>query len=280
MTIQPFSSLLVFVNRRYKRWNRKLTITKRQQFVITTLLLTLGMILTQLVSVEYRYPMVFLISIFTFFLTAFALREDLAGIEWMTLISLPTLFTAAVALFYFLLPTRWLTRIPVAFIYALGIYALLLTENIYNVAAIRTIALIRAAHSIGFLLSLVTFFLLVQSVINLMTFLPLTILIVFVISLVLCLQLLWATSLERRIPQTVKAIAFSISIIISELLYISLLLPINPTYRILFLTVCFYGMSGIGLQYLQDRLYKKTLQEFLIVVAIVGIIFVSGISWR
>ena len=63
-------------------------------------------------------------------------------------------FYGAVAFFYFLLPVRWLTRIPVVVLYAVGIYALLLTENIYNVAADRTIALLRAAHSVGYLLTL------------------------------------------------------------------------------------------------------------------------------
>ena len=67
-------------------------------------------------------------------------------------------FTAAIALFYFLLPVRWLTRVPVAVLYAVGMYALLLTENIYNVAADRTIALLRAAQSIGYLLTLLTYF--------------------------------------------------------------------------------------------------------------------------
>ena len=66
----------------------------------------------------------------------------------MKFLTLPTLFTAAVGLFYFLLPVRWLTRLPVVILYSIGIYALLLTENIYNVAAERTIALFRAAHSL------------------------------------------------------------------------------------------------------------------------------------
>src|SRR3972149_249894 len=158
--------LIATVKRSFKRWDRRFTLTKRQQFVAITILLTFGLVLTQLVSDELRYLFVTGLALVTFLFSAFALREDLRGVEWVTLLTLPTLFTAAVALFYFLLPVRWLTRVPVAVLFGVGIYALLLTENIYNVAAIRTIALLRAAHSVGFLLTLVTYFLLVQTALS------------------------------------------------------------------------------------------------------------------
>jgi hypothetical protein len=86
------------------------------------------------------------------------LREGIDGIEWLTVLTLPPLYTAGVGLFYFLLPVRWLTRLPVAMAYGLGMYVLLLTENIFSVASIRTIQLLRAAQAVGFLLTLVTGF--------------------------------------------------------------------------------------------------------------------------
>ena len=143
---------------------RKLAFSKRQQLVTVTLLLTTGLVLTQLVGGDWRYPMVAALSLATYLFAAVGLRKGLAGMEWVTLLTLPTLLTAAIALFYFLLPVRWLTRVPVAVLYAVGMYALLRTENIYNVAADRTIALLRAAQSIGYLLTLLTYFLLMQTV--------------------------------------------------------------------------------------------------------------------
>ena len=142
----------------------RIGISKRQRFVWATLFLTFMLVLTQIVPSDYRYLCVVALSFCAFILSALTLHEDLKGIEWFTLLVLPTLYSAAVALFYFLLPVRWLTRIPIAALYAFGFYALLLTENIYNVAANRTIALLRAAHSVGFLMTFVTYFLLVQTV--------------------------------------------------------------------------------------------------------------------
>ncbi len=39
------------------RWDRRLTISKRQQFVFVTLILGFGLMLTQLVTNDLRYPM-------------------------------------------------------------------------------------------------------------------------------------------------------------------------------------------------------------------------------
>jgi hypothetical protein len=66
--------------------------------------------------------------------------------EWMTLLTLPTLLLLSRCLFCF----SAVARGAVAALYAVGMYALLLTENIYNVTADRTITA-RAAQSIGFL---------------------------------------------------------------------------------------------------------------------------------
>lgn len=263
-----------------KRWNRKIALSKRQQFVIVTIILTLGMVFTQLVSNEFRYPMVILLSVFTFGLFAFALRDEFEGIEWLTLLTLPTLFTCATGIFYFLLPIRWITRIPVATIYALGIYALLLTENIYNIAAIRTIALVRAAHSVGFLITLVTFYLLTHSLLLTRLNLLFNAFGTFFITFLLSVQLLWAINLEEKISHKIIILSSVSAFIIGELGFYVSLIPSTITFATLFLTTCFYVLSGMMVQYLQDKLYKKTLTEFLFVIIIVLFIYFAGISWR
>lgn len=265
-----------------KRWERRITITisKRQQFVILTLLLTFGMVLTQLVPADLRYTMVAGLSLFTFAATALAMREDLSGIEWLTLLSLPTLFTAAVGLFYFLLPVRWLTRLPVAALYAVGIYALLLTENIYNVAAERTIALLRAAHSVGFLITLLTYFLLVQTILAFrLPYFANTLCIGFM-SFILISGSLWAVELGERLSRRVWRISIAISVILMELGWIFSFWPVATTLIALFLTTCFYSLVGMAQQYLVERLYKKTVIEFLGVVTIVFFIVFLVTHWR
>jgi hypothetical protein len=272
--------IISYIVKLYKRWNRKITLSKRQQFVIVTLILSGGLITTQIIPADLRYLAVAIMSVIAYLLSALSLREDLKGIEWVTLLILPTLYTAAVCLFYFLLPSRWLTRIPIAILYAIGIYALLLTENIYNVAANRTIALLRAAHSVGFLITLVTYFFMIQTVLSSRTFFYINAPAVGIISFLLALQILWPMTLENRISDTVWAITITLSILLTQVAFILSFWPTTPTISALFMTTCFYCITGMGQQYLQEKLYKKTVSEFGIVIGIILIVFLISTNWR
>src|SRR4030042_2635463 len=138
--------------------------TKRQKFIFSSLLLAVGLVFVQFSEVSFRYLAILFLTLLTSGLTIWSLREALAGIRWITTIILPMLFTAGVGLFYFLLPSSWFFSFSVVFFFALGMYALLLTENIFSVAAIRTIQLFRAASAVGFLLTLLTAFLLYDTI--------------------------------------------------------------------------------------------------------------------
>ncbi len=269
-----------FITRRVKRWDRKLSLTKREQFVIITGILTIGLFLTQLVSTDLRYVMVAVLSVATYVLSAFGLRDDLKGIEWATLLILPTAFTGAVLLFYFLLPIRWLTRIPVVALYAVGMYALLLTENIYNVAAERTIALLRAAHSVGFLLTLITYFLLVQTLLSFRLAAPLNALFVGIISFFLIFQGLWAMELEGHVSVRLRHLSVLLTVIFVQLSWGFSFWPVSLVLQALFLTTCFYSLVGMAQQYLVEKLYKKTVIEFFSVTMLVFIIVFLATHWR
>lgn len=272
--------LIESLKKRYVRWDRRTLISRRQQFVIVTVLLTGFLLLTQIVSLEFRYPLVILLSIVAYGLSAFALREDLKGIEWVTLLILPTLFTTAVSMFYFLLPVRWLTRLPVAVLYGVGMYALLLTENIFNVAADRTIALLRAAHSVGFLLTLLTYFLLTQTVLAFRFSPPVNAIVIGCISFALVLSSLWSMELTAEVSRRVRYISIATSLFLINLVWVFSFLPTRATLQALFFTTSFYSSVGMGQQYLVEKLYKKNVIEFFAVAAIVFVITIIATSWR
>lgn len=263
-----------------KRFNRKMTFTKRQEFVGVTGLLVVGLILTQLVPLDFRYPMVALLTCITFVLSAFVLRYDLKGIEWLTLLSLPTLFTTAISLFYFLLPVRWATRLPVAALYAVGMYALLLTENIYNVAAERGIGLLRAAHSVGFLVTLVTDFLLLFTILSFRLPVLVTAILIALVNALLFIQSLWSYELGKTLNQKVGEIVVILTVLSFELTWILLFWPIKPILIALLLTSGFYSTVGMAQQYMVEKLYKKTIIEFLSVLCIVFILALITARWR
>ncbi len=264
----------------FRRWERKIALSKRQQFVGITIILTLGLIVTQMAPSDWRYPLVITFSLAAFLLTAFGLREDLAGIEWLTLLTLPTLFTAAVLLFYFLLPIRWLTRLPVAALYAVGMYALLLTENIFNVAAERSIALLRAAHTVGFLLTLVTYFLLISTIFSFRLSVGWTVLFIGGISWVLIIQALWSVELTARVSGVVGRSTAVLTIALMELVWVFEFWPVTSTLIALFLTTCVYCSVGMAQQYIEEKFYKKTAIEFGSVALIVFMILLMATRWR
>lgn len=266
--------------RNYKRKRRAIVLSLRQQFILITLILTSGLLLTELVPVEWRIPMVVLLTIFAYLLTALVLFADLGGVEWLTILTLPTLFTTGIALFYFLLPVRWLTRLPAIAFYAIGMYALLLTANIYNVAANRTIALLRAAHSVGFLLSLVVYYFLIQTILsfNLAVFWQTGA--IGIVSFFLILQALWAIELSDNISHRVLSITIALGFVLTEFAWVFYFWPVKLSLVSLFLTTLFYSSVGMAQQYLQQKLYKNTIWEFGVAAGIVlGLLFLVT-RWR
>jgi len=267
--------------KRWKRWERKITLTKRQQFVLITAFLTGLLMLTQLMPFDVlRYPLVFLLALATYGGAAFGLREDLKGIEWATLLLPPTMYSAAVALFYFLLPARWITRIPVAALYAVGLYALLLTENIFNVAAARTIGLFRAARTVGFLLMLLTFYLLTLTVFSFRAFPWMNSIFVAMISFLHIFPMLWSITLEEKASRTIITLSGALSVLFAQFAWMLSFWPMPTAMIALLLTSVFYSTVGMAQEYLSNKLYKKTIVEFFLVCIVIFIASLFTTRWR
>ncbi len=254
--------------------------TKRQIFVGVTIILTAVLLLTQTVSLELRYEFVVLLSVLTYVLAAYALREDLSGVEWFTLLVPISLFSSSIAVFYFLLPVRWLTRIPVALLYGVGMYALLLTNNIYNVAAIRTIALLRAGRSVGFILNLVSFYLLTLAVLSQRWNPFSTACTIGVLGYVLTIPALWSMELGPTVSRRVRRLSMVIATILTQAVWALSFLPILVPMASLLYTAIYYSMVGIAQEYLDEKLYKKIVTEFVAVTLIVLIMVLLTMSWR
>ena len=99
--------------------------------------------------------------------------------------------------FWFLLPANIFARIPIVIFYGVGIYVLCLTANIYSVAAVRTIALLRAARGVGFVLSLITSFLVFDAMLSLKTEIYYLVPFILLVSFPLYLQGFWSMLLNN-----------------------------------------------------------------------------------
>lgn len=252
--------------------------TKRKKFVLTSILLSLGLFAVQLVKLEVRYPAIAALSLLAYFFSAWTLK-DLSGIEWLTVLILPVFYTAASGLFYFLLPERWLSRFLIASLYGFGVYALLLTENIYSVAAIRTIQLLRAAQTVGFLLTLITAFFLFDTIFSLRLQFWLNFILVFLATFPLVLQSLWSVKLEERISRKVFFHTLFISLVSAETALFLSFWPVTIATGSLFLTTALYVLLGISQENFKERLFKKTLKEYTWVGIVVFLVTFLITRW-
>lgn len=258
---------------------KRLSLSKRQQFVIIVFFLAVGLVATQLVSIDERNIMVVGLALFTLISTLFVLREDLKGVEYIMLIILPIMFTISVSYSYFLLPVRWLTRVPTVLFYSIIMYAALLTENIYNVAAHRSIQLLRAAQTVGLLITLITLFLLFNTIFSFHLNAYLNMALVFIVSFPLMLQSLWSVVLEEKLTRQVVVPSFIVSVLFSETVFILSFWPINTTIWALFLTTISYSVISVLQQRLLERLFPNTLKEYIRVIVITFILALITTHW-
>lgn len=259
---------------------KKLRLTKRKEFVLITLFLTAWFVVAQLSGAGTHFYILGGLSLFSYGLGALALRENLHGIKWFTLLALPFLFTLSLGLFYFLLPVRWLTRIPMAVLFALGIYAILLVENIYSVAVSRSIQLLRVAHAVGFVATLVTLFFLFNILFSFHFPAYINALLVAVIELPLLIQSLWSIELSKTINRQILILSIFFALITAEAAFVLSFWPLEPILSSLFLTVVSYTLLGIGQQYIAHRLFRKNIIEYVRVFILIFIIILFTTRYR
>jgi len=244
------------------------------------LILSAGLLLiANLVNLTSRYLAIGILEILALLLTFWSLKEGLEGIEWLTVPILPVFYTLGAALFYFLLPSGILSLLTVALGFAFGMYVLLLTENIFSVAAMRTIALFRAASSVAFLLTLITAFLLFDAIFSFRSSFWVNALFVFLVSWFLSLQGLWAVKLEKKLETQVLFYSFVLAFVLGQLAAIISFWPVGVSLVSLFLTTVDYVLLGLSQAKLADRFFRKTVREYLIVGVGVFITLLLTTRW-
>lgn len=253
--------------------------SKRKRFIITSVLLTLGFLFIQFLENKYRFGAIGILSLVTVSLFYWSLLEGLG--KDMTLLSLvlPFLFTIGVGVFWFLLPSSVFTRIPILLFYGFGIYSLCLTMNIYTVSAIRTIALLRAARGVGFVLSLVTSFLVFDSILSLRLPFYLNTLAIGLISLPIYVQGFWSIILSKEFSRELLNNSLIASLVTAEMALSLYFWPVTVVVGSLFLTVTLYILLGLGQARFEARLFKQTTREYLIVGALVFIGMLLATRW-
>ncbi len=252
---------------------------KRQRIIISTVILLFAVLFSSFLNFTLElYYLAFLILV-SFLVSFMAIPTGLNKVERVMLFLLPIYFTVAFNLFFFFFPTRWLTRIPFLLIYTVSIYAILLATNILNVGSQKTLQLIRAAFSINYL------FLTLSSLLMLNIFLSFKLnffvnfLLFFIVIFPLSLQFLWSVSPKTTIEPVLFRYALFISFIIAQIGMVLSFLPVRSTVFSLILTATFYSINGLFYSFLEERLFKERIREFVFVLIFVIFIMVMSLRW-
>ncbi|OGM28721.1 hypothetical protein A2962_02560 [Candidatus Woesebacteria bacterium RIFCSPLOWO2_01_FULL_39_61] len=249
--------------------------SKRKRFIISSFILSLGFIAIQLLPETYRFLYIAALGLLTLILFYWSLKEGLGKNATLITLMLPFYFTCSVGLFWFLLPTSLFTRVPIVILYGFGIYVLFLTANIYTVAAIRTIALMRAARGVGFVLTLLTFFLVFDTILSLRLAVYFISPIIIFASLPLYLQGFWSIPLDKKLSSELINITLVASLAQGEIAAALFFWPVSVAVGSLFLTVASYLLLGLGQAKLEGRLFTQTIREHLIL----GMLVFLGMFW-
>lgn len=253
---------------------------KRERFILTALLLSGGLLGTQLVGTDIRPIAIALFFISSYLMTAWALRTSINGIEWLTIVPFPALYALSVSLFYFLLPSNVVSRILIVALFGIGMYALLLASNIFAFGKVRTIQLLRAAHAVAslFLFLLCLFFfnfifsLRLPAYANALAvggavFFPV-------------LAAIWSIELLPTLTKRVLFATMAFSVTMAEVALALSFLPIGLWTASLYLTVLVYVGFGLIQSHLIGRLFAETIREYLFLILLGTGALLVLIQWK
>lgn len=256
-----------------------LNLNKRQKIVITSVILSLGLLSTQIVPFYLTQRFILGLAVLSYLLSLWSLREGMNKLKAVILLILPTLFTLAVASYYFLLPVRWLTRIPVAALFGLAFYTLLLSQNVFNVSSIRTIPLYRVASTVVLVLTLLTAFLLFNVIFSFRLLFIYNAVLVFLLSFPLILQLLWSIEMEG-INSFLIVYSLILSLVVGEIALALSFWPITQAMASLVVSTGIYITLGISTHFLREKLSRRVVWEYTgWGIAVFTIAFLAT-SWR
>jgi len=247
--------------------------SKRQKFIFSVIILSLGLFVSEYILGKSAVSVVFILSLLTSFFLFISLRQDLKDNFNIQVFILPFLYSLSIGLFYLLVPARLITRVGITSLYALGLYSLFLSQNIFTVSAIRTIALLSGARTVSLVLTLLSFFFLSNVVFSFHINVFVTLFLIFIYTFLFVLQSIWVYTLDRN-PLSQIFWVLSLTICLVEVAIFLWLRPGSPTVLALFLSAIFYVLIGLTQAWFEKRLFRGVILEYFWLTTIAFIFLV------
>lgn len=256
----------------------KLTLDKRQKFIIAVIALSIVLFIAQFQFGTAGIFAPIALSLLTSFFLWWAIKADLKGNFNLRVFILPFFYSLAFGLFYFLVPARLLSRVLLTGLYAFGLYSLFLSQNIFVVGSIRTIALLSGARIVSFVITLVSFFFLSNIIFTFHLFIFPLFAIIFLYTYLLMYQSIWSYTLQKTFV-SLPLWVLALTLCIIEVAVVLWFWPSNPTVIALFLTGLFYTIVGLSHVWFERRLFRGVLWEYLWVGVVVFFVLILFTSW-
>jgi len=257
----------------------KRQLSKRQRFlIVSAIVFFISLAFPYLYSSYGIFTIIGFISLL-YPLTWIALKENINGVEYFTLFILPILFALSINLFIQILPDRKLFRLPLLALIPVGMYILFLTENIFNVAAIRTIQLLRAAHAVSYLMTLLTAFFIISFLISLHQGIIFDLITITGTVFPLTIQFLWSFDLISKFTPRTVLYSLAVCLVFAQITMLVNFYPQSVAMISLFMVSVYYVLLGILQHFYEKKLTRKPTIEYAIVAIIVFLIMIATASW-
>lgn len=255
------------------------TLSKRQKFVLAVFLLSFGLFSSEYLFSGYTVAISFVLAFLTDVFLLGAIYDDLRENFSLHPVILPFLWSLAFGLFYFLAPARLITRLVLTSLYAIGLYSLFLSENIFIVASIRTIALLNSARIVTFVITLISYFFLSNIIFSLrLSFIP-TVILYGLFTLLFLYHALWTYTLETSFKKEIVWVGV-VGLCLTELASVLWFWPTTPTVFALFLTAAFYVLTGLVHVWFDKRLFKNVIWEYVWVALVAFAVIFWFTAWQ
>ncbi len=278
-TLQPRQQPVL----RQKKLQKKtvsITISKRQKFVIAVIFLSIGLFASS--SVEAGKYAVFvalglacITDLFLLWSIYTNLKESFLGSVFV----LPFFYSFAFTMFYFLLPSNLIARLIAVTVYALGLYSLFLSQNVFIVSSARTIALLSGARIVSFIITILSYFFLTDTVFSLHLPVYLMVALLSLYTFPLVYQSIRTYALQKTEYPSLHLWSGSVTLCLIEAAAILWFWPSGPHIISIFLTGFFSTLVGLSHIWYERRLFRGVLWEYVWICVIVFLVLLGFTQW-
>lgn len=253
-------------------------LSKRQKLVSGVIVSSIALFLIEHFIGKSGIYLIFIIAIVSNIFLYWGLKNDLKNNFSPQVFILPFIFTIAFGLFFLLVPGRLIVKLSLTSVYALGLYSVYLSQNIFVISSVRTIALLSSARTVSLVVVMLSYFFLINVIFSLRVNVFFTLFFVSISSFLLIIQSVWTYTLDKRVKEAIPW-GIMLTICIAEISFLLWFWPSTATIVSLFITGFLYIILGLSHLWFEKRLFKNVLWEYIWVAVIVFFVLAAFTSW-